>query len=177
MHLESTFLSMGGLDIVLTPLKQKRLKKNHIQRAFSLAVTFSHQPTTPSESHQMSAPPGILHVWELQCLHLGGVHQLILLGDQDLQTIRKELFAQDTVGNWPKGRKAAGKKKKKISIFSTVFCFKSQRVVLRCGLLLPDEWLLSSSPSEKLLPSIWKPSSAAKLSSRRLTARPFGCRL
>lgn len=79
--------------------KTKEIKKNHIQRASSLAVTFSHQPTTPSESHQMSVPPGILHVWELQCLHLGGVHQLILLGDQDLQTIRKEFFSQDTVGN------------------------------------------------------------------------------
>lgn len=44
------------------------------------------------------------------------------------------------------------------------------------GFLECEEELPSSSSSEKLLSSPrWKPSSAAKLSSRRLTARPLDC--
>lgn len=76
---------------------KEKTKKSH---PGSLKSTFSHELTTPSIFHQISAPPGVLHVWELQRVHPGGIHQFILLGDQDLQTIRKEFFSQDTVGNW-----------------------------------------------------------------------------
>lgn len=39
----------------------------------------------------------VLHVRQIQSLDAGGVQQLILLGDQDLQSIHKHLFAQHTV--------------------------------------------------------------------------------
>lgn len=43
--------------------------------------------------------PDFLHVWELQSVDPGSIQKLILLGDQYLQSVSQEFFAEDAVGN------------------------------------------------------------------------------
>lgn len=51
------------------------------------------------------SPPGeALHVGQVQSLDTGGVQQLVLLGDQDLQPVHQHLFTQHTVWQGCGGR-------------------------------------------------------------------------